>query len=781
MPDLAPAVEHELRLGERADVPAADGDAPLGWPVDAAQQVEQSRLAAAGLAHQREELARWHVEIQAVQGDHGLAACVDFAESAAGNGRGSGCRRRHDGRIPERYRPSLKLLLPFSRVVRQRALIRALVRRELSARYRGGALGFLWSLVNPLLLLLVYATVFRFVFAPRADVRPYALFLFGGVLVWGFVSAALLDAVETFRVNGPLLRKTTVAPEVFPAAAVGARLTHLLLALPVLAAAIGVAAARGRIQPAAAFLEFPLVLALLVVTVLGATFLCSALAVHFADVRDVVGNLLTLSFFLTPVLYPVEAVPERWRGFSARQPLGPVFLGPARHPLLLSAGPRRGLGLDGGLGGAVARRGRRRVRASPRLPGGGGMSARAASVSVRGVSKVFRRYARRPHGTLKSAILSRQPSASDGGVAALSEVSFEVGAGETLGVIGANGSGKSTLLKLLAGILRPTRGTVSVQGRLAALLELGAGFHPEISGRENVEITGLLLGLTRAQIAARFDEIVRFAGVEEFLDAPVKTYSSGMAVRLGFAIAAASDPDVFLVDEVLAVGDEAFAHRALERFSEFERAGKTLVFVSHDLSLVTDRCRRAIWLDGGRVAADGPAAETVALYRDHVAEAEGSRRLREAGASGRVGSGVAAIEGVRVLDREGRAAGRLRRGEPATLEMTVHAKEPLSDFVFGFQIATVVGNRRVRLEHVSRRPHAGVLLGGVARVALAIPSLDLAPGVYSVDAAVHARGGAPYDYRQDALRFEVTAESSSAGTWSPPRRWSVTGEVRWKA
>src|SRR4030095_1061146 len=162
---------------------------------------------------------------------------------------------------------------------------------------------------------------------------------------------------------------------------------------------------------------------------------------------------------------------------------------------------------------------------------------------------------------------------------------------------------KSTLLKLLAGIVRPTRGTLSVSGKLAALLELGAGFHPEISGRENIEITGLLLGLTRRQIVDRVPDIVRFAGVEEFLDAPVKTYSSGMAVRLGFAIAAHSDPDVLLVDEVLAVGDEAFSHRALEKLAEFERAGKTLVFVSHDLPLVAERCRRALWLPPRRGAA----------------------------------------------------------------------------------------------------------------------------------------------------------------------------------
>ena len=221
---------------------------------------------------------------------------------------------------------STSVLAPLRRTYLQRALVFALVRRELSARYRGGALGFLWSLLNPLLLLLVYATVFRFVFAPRADVRPYALFLFGGVLVWGFVSSSLLDAVETFRANGPLLRKTTVAPEVFPAAAVGSRLAHLVLALPVLAGAIAVAAVRGSVGVGPAVMGFPAVLLLLALAVFGAALAVSPLAVHFGDVRDIVANLLTLAFFLTPVLYPLEAIPERYRPLLRLNPLSSYFL-----------------------------------------------------------------------------------------------------------------------------------------------------------------------------------------------------------------------------------------------------------------------------------------------------------------------------------------------------------------------------------------------------------------------------------------------------------------------
>lgn len=411
------------------------------------------------------------------------------------------------------------------------------------------------------------------------------------------------------------------------------------------------------------------------------------------------------------------------------------------------------------------------------------------AVDVRSVSKVYRRWGRkRSIGTFKSALLSGRPGRAlspDDGVPALTDVTFQVAPGEAVGIIGPNGSGKSTLLKLLAGILQPTTGSLSVRGRLAALLELGAGFHPEISGRENVEISGLLLGLTRRQIAARFDEIVRFAEIEEFLDAPVKTYSSGMAVRLGFSIAAHCDPDVLLVDEVLAVGDEAFARRSLEKFAEFERAGKTIVLVSHDLALVEERCRRALWLDRGRLAADGPAGETVALYRERVAVHESERRgepppAAAAGSPPRIGSGAATLASVRLLDSAGLPTSRITSGAPARLEMEVAASSPLSDFVFGFGISTVAG-MTVFGSNTAIDGFVAGELGGKATALLDLSSLDLAPGVYSVDAAIHARDGSPYDYRRDVLRFEVTADRASAGVWNPERRWSFAGEVRWKS
>lgn len=419
------------------------------------------------------------------------------------------------------------------------------------------------------------------------------------------------------------------------------------------------------------------------------------------------------------------------------------------------------------------------------------MESAAPAVDVRSLTKLYRRWGRkRSVGTLKSALLSGRPGralAPDDAVPALRDVSFQIAAGETVGIVGPNGSGKSTLLKLLAGIIQPTSGSVTVRGRLAALLELGAGFHPEISGRENIQINGLLLGLSRREIARRFDDIVRFAELEEFLDAPVKTYSSGMAVRLGFSIAAHCDPDVLLVDEVLAVGDEAFARRSLEKFGEFERAGKTLLFVSHDLALVAERCRRAIWLDHGRVAADGPSAETVALYRESVAEKEAERRggapqpesEPAPGVARRVGSGAATVAALRLLDAEGLPTARVESGRPARFVLEVHAPSGLGDFVFGIAISTVAGVP-VFGSNTAIDGFVPEELRGEAMVALEIPSLDLAAGVYSVDAAVHARDGSPYDYRRDLLRFEVSAERSAAGIWNPRHAWTFSGGVRWR-
>ena len=251
--------------------------------------------------------------------------------------------------------------------------------------------------------------------------------------------------------------------------------------------------------------------------------------------------------------------------------------------------------------------------------------AAGPAISLSHVSKVYRRFSGRQFATLKSALLQRsimrdlQPKET---FQALKDVSFDVPKGCTFAVVGRNGSGKSTALKLVAGITKPTTGTVNVQGRISALIELGAGFHPEISGRENVFINGIMLGLSRREVQQRFDEIVEFAELQDFIDAPVKTYSSGMYMRLGFAVAIHVDPEVLLVDEVLAVGDEGFTHKCLDKFSEFKRRGKTILLVTHSLGLVERFCDEAVWLDHGEKKAEGDPKRVIGQYLIDVASAE---------------------------------------------------------------------------------------------------------------------------------------------------------------
>lgn len=435
------------------------------------------------------------------------------------------------------------------------------------------------------------------------------------------------------------------------------------------------------------------------------------------------------------------------------------------------------------------------------------MSIRARdAIRVEGVGKLYRRMTPGYHfRTLKSALLGgtlTQGLRPEDTIEALREVSFRVTVGEAFGVVGSNGSGKSTLLKLLAGIAKPTSGRVMVDGRVAALIELGAGFHPEISGRENVFINGAVLGLSRREIARRFDDIVAFSGLEDFIDEPVKNYSSGMYVRLGFAVAIHTDPDVLLVDEVLAVGDESFAHRCLRRIEEFLGRGGTLVLVSHSLPLVEEYTERVLWLERGRVRMIGEPRRVVDAYRQAVAEEEARehRRAKEAleevarAASDspeatdaeteprevlRWGSGQAEIEAVRLLDETGRERYHFRSGEEVVIELACRAREPLADYVFGVALATPRGvecwGTNTYLE--GYRPDR---LDGRVTVRVCCPALRLGPGEYTLDVAVHARDGAPYDYRRKVLAFSVTAPVDGLGVYFPEHTWEFEGDVRWQ-
>ena len=424
------------------------------------------------------------------------------------------------------------------------------------------------------------------------------------------------------------------------------------------------------------------------------------------------------------------------------------------------------------------------------------------------VSKIYRRYGGRQFSTLKSALLQRsilrdlQPSET---FPALKNVSFKVAKGSTFGVMGRNGSGKSTALKLVAGLTKPTSGTVRVDGRISALIELGAGFHPEISGRENVFINGIMLGLSKREIQARFDDIVDFAELREFIDAPVKTYSSGMYMRLGFAVAINVDPDVLLVDEVLAVGDEGFTHKCLDKFGEFRRRGKTILLVTHSLNLIERFCDDAVWLDAGEKRAEGDPKRVIGAYLTAVEATEElllaattARAVHEAAeqpadvaaaapasdptenmfqaTEGRWGSREVEIVQVAFLDKDGQPSFVFHSGDAMSIRLRVRAAHPTDDFVFGIGLFNADGvccyGTNTYLEEMNPQR-----LAGEADVTFAIDGLDLVEGTYKLDVAVHKRDGFPYDYHRLLYTFRVKSRTQDVGIYRPRHRWTFSGDV----
>jgi lipopolysaccharide transport system ATP-binding protein len=407
------------------------------------------------------------------------------------------------------------------------------------------------------------------------------------------------------------------------------------------------------------------------------------------------------------------------------------------------------------------------------------------AVAIRGVSKRFRLHRGRKVSTVKDLFLRGGRSGLFTGqeLWALRDVSLELIRGRMVGIIGSNGSGKSTLLKLIGGILKPTAGTIAVAGRVSALIELGAGFHPEFSGRENVYVNGALLGLTRAEIRERFDDIVAFAGLDSFIDNPVKTYSSGMYMRLGFAIAVTVDPDILLIDEILAVGDEAFQHKCVGKIQEFKAHGKTLLLVTHDLGNVERLCDEAVWLHGGRLMCHGSTREVIDRYLDHVAGEE-ARALgaehREAeadAAAGRQRWGTREIEitRVRLLDRTGAERYLYDTGEPCTVQLGFRAPRPVEDPIFGIGIFRKDGvccygtNTAIDGHRLGK-------LAGEGELKVAIERLDLVEGDYLLDVAVHARDGHPYDYHSRLYAFALRSRVKDTGVARLAHAWRLPAE-----
>ena len=374
----------------------------------------------------------------------------------------------------------------------------------------------------------------------------------------------------------------------------------------------------------------------------------------------------------------------------------------------------------------------------------------SAAVEVQNVSKRFRLYHEK-NQYLKTALLrGRRARYED--FWALRNVSFDIPHGSTFGIIGSNGSGKSTMLKCLAGILSPDEGSINVDGKIAALLELGAGFHPDLSGRENIFLNGAILGMTKSELERKFDEIIDFAGLEDFIDTPVKNYSSGMAVRLGFAVAINVDPEILIIDEVLAVGDAAFQLKCYEKIEEFRKQGRTIILVSHGLGDVAKLCDSVAWIEKGELAEVGDGYEVVGHYVGDSHDAQ----TRETGDMGeRWGSGEAVLRGVEFLTNTGLPLRSIQSGEPVMLRVNYTVNQPVEEVVIGIRVSHLHGTNiwGTNTRRRGLRIHPSV---GDGHVDVSMPEFPLLAGTYDLTIAltdgseVHS-----YDHWEKGLRFDV--------------------------
>lgn len=409
-------------------------------------------------------------------------------------------------------------------------------------------------------------------------------------------------------------------------------------------------------------------------------------------------------------------------------------------------------------------------------------------IKVEQVSKRFKIYYDKGSSLKEKALFGNRRRYEERDV--LRSISFEVGKGEAVGIIGENGCGKSTLLKLMSRIMFPDKGSLSIKGRVSALIELGAGFHPDMSGRENIYTNAAIFGLNKAEIDARLQDIIDFSELGEYIDNPVRTYSSGMYMRLAFSVAINVDADVLLVDEILAVGDAAFQAKCFNRMRQIKASGTTIVIVSHSLGQIEQICDRTIWICDGVMREMGLPRDVHPIYLDYmgrknaVKEPQQSASAEEDSEDGfiqdeepaegknRWGNGAAKISGVYLLGVNGEEKEVFRTGEPVKIVMKYRTKNDLTDVVFGIGIFRNDGLQCYGTNtQIDRIKFAG--LKGHGQVVFSMDELSLLPGVYSLDVAIHKEDGFAYDYFRYAKMFRVYSEVQDAGVARIGHVWEI--------
>lgn len=416
------------------------------------------------------------------------------------------------------------------------------------------------------------------------------------------------------------------------------------------------------------------------------------------------------------------------------------------------------------------------------------------AIEVKDVKKKFRVYFDKGN-QLKERLLFRSRNRYEDRWV-LNGISFNVKKGEAVGLIGHNGCGKSTTLKLLTRIMYPTEGTIELSGRVSSLIELGAGFHPDMSGRENIYTNASIFGLTKKEIDERMDDIVEFSEMEQFLDNPVRTYSSGMYMRLAFSVAINVNADILLIDEILAVGDINFQAKCFNKLKEIKAQGTTIVIVSHSLGQIEQICDRTIWIDGGKIKADGKPRDVHPEYMDFmgqkrqvIAEKENARKEEksgkkagergedaESGESGedkkRWGNGHARINKVRLLDEEGKSQSAFATGSPITIEMDYSVRQKVEDAVFGIGIFNQNGQQvygtNTRIDQMDE-----FALEKDGTMSVHLDQVNLLPGIYLLDIAIESQVGVPVDYFREAYTFEMYSQIGDVGIVRLNHQWKI--------
>ena len=396
------------------------------------------------------------------------------------------------------------------------------------------------------------------------------------------------------------------------------------------------------------------------------------------------------------------------------------------------------------------------------------------AIEVNSLSKNFRLYHER-NRYIKAAFLRGRRARYEEFIA-LNDISFDVPHGATLGIIGSNGSGKTTMLKCLTGIYTPEHGSIKIDGKVAALLELGAGFHPELTGSENIFLNGAILGMTKKDVEKKFDEIVEFAGLEKFINTPVKNFSSGMVVRLGFSIAAHVEPKILLIDEILSVGDQDFQRKSTEKIEEFRREGRTIVVVSHSLGLVQQLCKEVIWLDKGKIRQAGLAADVISAYTggsyaEHVERDDESRE--------RWGTGDARINSIELLSSDNIKIQHFDSDSAVRVRFQINAHVRLESPILRVRITKLNGDV-IWATSTQRVSNSIRILDGPAIATLDIPKLGLLEGTYYLSASIsNSTSTTELDHCQNWLRFNVHKTNMfDEGVVSVESSWSLERQHR---